>query len=212
MGVTRDGVFGFEVAITSQKTSFDGHVMVPTAAKISFKVDNFPYAAGAKNLAVKMWLLTDSIADDWNLQQPGRHAHHHPFISGRGSKNGGFFSWNGTVIADGFSHDVKEHFEANTGNEDVEISTDARISTVWFTLATGNDAPTNIFWDPSLGYGAVNEGTDGLNLASPAIIALISSGLAVMVVAAVAVVVIIALRRKRKVPGDVSKDVYAPIA
>ena len=117
--VTRDGVFGFEVAITSQKTSFDGHVMVPTAAKISFKVDNFPYAAGAKNLAVKMWLLTDSIADDWKLQQPGRHAHHHPFISGRGSKNGGFFSWNGTVIADGFSHDVKEHFEANTGNEDV---------------------------------------------------------------------------------------------
>ena len=94
-----------------------------------------------------------------------------------------------------------------------EISTDARISTVWFTLATGNDAPTNIFWDPSLGYGAVNEGSSGLNLASPAVIAIVSSGLAVMVVAAVAVVVvIIVLRRKRKVPGDVSKDVYAPIA
>lgn len=139
--------------------AFDGEVYLsPTSTKFAFSVDGFKYVkpkppppapnGSSSNtstpetlLALKMFVLSQTIQSDWEFHARGSDHGNMPNIASRTkdkTRQGGFFSWNGTYAGDGRYHEIKTTYAVTTdGGGDFDIASDQTAAELWFTFSGG---------------------------------------------------------------------------
>jgi hypothetical protein len=201
--------------------AFDGEVYLsPTSTKFAFSVDGFKYVkpkppppapnGSSSNtstpetlLALKMFVLSQTIQSDWEFHARGSDHGNMPNIASRTkdkTRQGGFFSWNGTYAGDGRYHEIKTTYAVTTdGGGDFDIASDQTAAELWFTFSGGQHA--SISWDPSTGYGDLGESSGVLTPAS--IVGIVLGSLAAVgLVGAATVYGVRKYRRGKKNPGS----------
>ena len=197
----------------------DGLYLSPTSTKFAFSVNGFKYAKpkptppgpnGTSSnsstpetlLALKMFVLSQTIQSDWEFHAAGTNHGNMPNIASRTkdqTRQGGFFSWNGTYAGDGRYHEIKTTYAATTdGGDDFDIQSDQTAAELWFTFSGGQHA--SILWDPSTGYGDLGESSGVLTPASIVGIVL-GSIAAVSLIGAATVYGVRKYRHAKKNPG-----------
>eukprot|EP00946_MAST-07B_sp_MAST-7B-sp1_P001322 g1322.t1 len=173
------GTVRIDYFLTTAATYDDGVYLSPTSTKFAFSVEGFKYAkpkpspsnsssnssTPATLLALKMFVLSQTIQSDWEFSAGGSTHGKMPNIASHTkhkTRQGGFFSWNGTYAGDGLFHEIKTTYGITTdGGGDFDIKTDQTAAELWFTFSGGQHA--SISWDPSTGYGDLGEASSTLN-------------------------------------------------
>lgn len=189
--------------------AFDEKVYLsPTSTKFAFSVDGFKYvkplppnstsnsSTTESLLALKVFVLSQTIQTGWQFSARGSDHGSMPHLVSKSkgkTKQGGFFSWNGTYSGDGRYHEIKTSYAAtDSAGDDFDINADQKAAELWFTFSGGQHS--KIMWDPTTGYGDI--GSAGSSLSDSTIVAIVIGTIALAGILGVAV--FYAIQRNKK--------------